>query len=98
MHPLDVQVQNNVRKFKACTSIPCSSMSLTAKMLSNPPENNATAFLFMRGTLFQLLQIFFYLFLVSGIRGFVILFLFRNIFLFDIMVFILMAVFISFAM
>src|SRR5215475_6901611 len=46
-HPLpQSKSQNGVLIETASTSTSCSCIILTAKLLSNPPDNNATAFFF----------------------------------------------------
>src|SRR3990167_10365711 len=45
---LQLQVQNADVKLSATTSIPCSRITLTARVESRPPERSATAFLFIR--------------------------------------------------
>ena len=51
------QRQNGETKFMASTSMPCSRISLVASVLSNPPDNNASAFIFFVSSY---LVIFFY--------------------------------------
>src|SRR4030042_6276193 len=41
--PFAVHVQNTVTKLRASSSIPCFRTSFVAKILSNPPDNNAIA-------------------------------------------------------
>src|SRR5512147_950689 len=44
---LAVQVQKGEVKLRASTEIPCSSITLTARVESSPPERRARAFLCM---------------------------------------------------
>src|SRR3989344_8351198 len=46
--PLQLHVQNAEVKLRATISIPCSRITLTARVESRPPERSATAFLFIR--------------------------------------------------